>query len=271
MVLLPGSRGSAAGAVLRFPPSAAPLPRSLGRAYRPPSSTTAGSSRDAGDEELRALAAALRELLLGGRQPSSAGGAAAPVPTEPAPEAGSGGQHHEASSGSARPAGERFVVHGGVHIHLGSSAAASGVPPPGPRAAPSGAAGAATRAKARGAAAHAAWRSEGAPAAAAAAAGASAPEGLLVVRPGGNIPAGVALDGRSYAVWKTPGSGRDLVGVHIGAGCWHRISACLQNSQYTTGRDQLRGSWGLDGAVAEYKRDSARWRVAAEPTIFVWQ
>ena len=82
------------------------------------------------------------------------------------------------------------------------------------------------------------------------------------------LAAGVV--GRAYAVWRTPGSGRVLVGVHIGARCWDCLVRWLEGGRYVSGRDRLRGADNLDAAVRLYEGEAQRHLAPVPPQVFRW-
>ena len=76
--------------------------------------------------------------------------------------------------------------------------------------------------------------------------------------------------GRAYAVWSAPLSRSPVIGVHIGPHCWHSVEECLCGGRYLTGRDRLRGAWGLAAALELYESERRRWRAPSSPTIYIW-
>ena len=76
--------------------------------------------------------------------------------------------------------------------------------------------------------------------------------------------------GRSYAVWKAPGSAQPVVGVHCGRHCWWRLQPLLQGGAYQTGRDKLRGFRSFEEAITEYAREAAAHQASAQPVVYYW-
>lgn len=80
-----------------------------------------------------------------------------------------------------------------------------------------------------------------------------------------------APSGRAYAVWATPRSTEQLVGVHVGPLAWRAIVTRLEHGRYQSGRDRLRGADSLNQAVDLFSAEARRHGVSPTPTVFRWQ
>ena len=86
----------------------------------------------------------------------------------------------------------------------------------------------------------------------------------------GLVAADLAAGGRAYAVWRTPGSGRVLAGVHIGHRCWDSLVRWLEGGRYVSGRDRLRGADSLEAAVCLYEDEAWSHQAPLPPPIYRW-
>ena len=215
------------------------------------------------DEQLaRALAASLGQLDLGTDEPDTETGGSEAVT-----------DHGSAQDPSRSGKGKALTDHGSAEVPGCSGDGKRRGSGSGDSSKSSAALGGAAMVAARGASAQASREKPLKDPSPAASEEETTPQAPLSVHgPGKPWPQGPeAGDGtRSYAVWSTPGSTRDLVGVHIGRGAWYGIASCLQGGRYLSGSDHLRGAWGLTAAIRECQQDYRRHGVPREPRIFLW-
>ena len=94
--------------------------------------------------------------------------------------------------------------------------------------------------------------------------------GPKLLQPGDPVPADL-LDRVGYAVWVAPGSRRDLVGVHIGVGCWWRVQEHLAGGAYESGRDHLKSAAGVQALLHTYASQRAKWGTPVQPAVWLWR